>query len=131
MNISDKCKYAKTHEWIRIDGDEAFVGISDFAQEELGDVVYIELPEVDDELSPGEECGMIDSAKTTSAIYSPITGTVSKINENLKDHPELINSSPFDDGWMFAVKKDDPFEIDHLMDPKQYAAFIEEEKAKH
>ena len=126
MNIPENCRYTETHEWIRVDGDEAFVGITDYAQSELGDVVYVELPEVDTEVTAGEEVGMIDSAKTTSPILSPVSGRVVRINDELADHPELVNQSPYDEGWLFAIEPDDPGEIEDLMDAASYKKHIEE-----
>jgi len=125
MNIPENCRYTDTHEWVRKDGDELIIGITDFAQEELGDVVYVELPDVETELGTEEECGMIDSAKTTSPLMNPCAGTVVRINENLADKPELVNQSPFDEGWMYAITPKDPADFDALMDPAKYAELLE------
>ena len=126
MEINESCRYTDTHEWARVEGKEVLVGITDYAQEELGDVVYVELPDIDDELSPGEECGMIDSAKTTSPLLSPVSGTVTRVNDALADQPELVNHSPYDEGWMFALKPNDPAEISDLMDATEYTEFLKE-----
>jgi glycine cleavage system H protein len=126
MNIPDSYRFTETHEWAILADGEVLVGISDHAQEELGDVVYVELPSVDDPLHAEEECGMIDSAKTTSPIYSPVAGIVTRINGLLGDHPELVNQSPYEDGWMFALKPDNPDEIEDLMDSKAYAKYVAE-----
>ena len=126
MQINENCRYAETHEWARKEGNEIVIGISDFAQEELGDVVYVELPHEEDELSHGEECGMIDSAKTTSPIISPIGGVVVRINKELEDHPELVNKSPYDEGWMFALRSDDLTDYNHLMDSEEYKEFVKQ-----
>ncbi len=124
MKIPENCRYNETHEWIRIDGDEALIGISEFAQGELGDIVYVELPDVGTELGAGDECGMIDSAKTTSPIINPIAGTVIRINDNLADHPELLNQSPFEEGWMYAIEPVNPADIENLMDAEAYKKHI-------
>jgi glycine cleavage system H protein len=130
MEIHQGCRYTETHEWVRKDGEEFIIGISDFAQEELGDVVYVELPLVDDSLKAGDEAGMIDSAKTTSPIVNPISGAVTVVNEELDSHPELINSSPYDEGWIYAIKPDNPSDFDKLMDPAAYKAYVAK-AAKH
>ncbi len=126
MNISENCRYTETHEWVRLDGSEVLIGITDFAQEELGDIVYVELPEVDTRLGAGDECGMIDSAKTTSPLMNPIAGKVTRVNGNLSDHPELVNQSPYDEGWMYALEPENPADIEKLMDPAAYAKHVEE-----
>ena len=126
MEIPESNRYAETHEWVRLEGGEALVGITDYAQEELGDVVYVELPEVDAKLGAGEECGMIDSAKTTSPIINPISGTVVRINDEIGEHPELVNQSPYDDGWMYALEPDNPADLDRLMSAEAYRKFLEE-----
>jgi len=126
MNIPENCKYTETHEWVRIDGAEALVGVTDFAQDELGDIVYVELPEGGTELSVGDECGMIDSAKTTSTLISPVGGTVVRVNEHLADHPELVNQSPYNEGWLYAIEPDNPKELDRLMDAAAYKAHVEQ-----
>jgi glycine cleavage system H protein len=124
MEIHQGCRYTETHEWARKDGEEIIIGISDFAQEELGDVVYVELPQVDDSLKAGDEAGMIDSAKTTSPIVNPIGGVVTVVNEELDSHPELINGSPYDEGWIYSVKPDNPADFDKLMDPAAYKSYV-------
>ena len=126
MNIPENCRYAESHEWARLDGGEVLIGISDFAQDELGDVVYVELPDTEAVLTAGDECGMIDSAKTTSPVVCPISGTVVRINENLADHPELINQSPYDEGWMYVVEPENPADLDRMMDSVAYIKHIEE-----
>jgi len=115
-----------THEWIRIEGDEAHVGITDFAQGELGDVVYVELPEIDTTLEAGDEAGMIDSAKTTSPIMTPVTGRVIRVNEELADHPELVNQSPYEEGWLYVLEPDNPNDINNLMDAAAYRKHVED-----
>jgi glycine cleavage system H protein len=127
MDIKDNLHYSESHEWARLDGSDVLVGITDYAQEELGDVVYVELPEVGNKVGAGEECGMIDSAKTTSPLNSPIGGTVVRVNDELADHPELVNKSPYDEGWMFALEPDNPDDMNKLMSADEYRKFAEEE----
>ena len=127
MHNPENLRYSKTHEWVRLDGEEAVVGITDHAQSELGDVVYVELPDVGTEYGADEECGMIDSAKTTSPLISPIAGTVTRINEKLVDQPELVNQSPYENGWMFALKPNDPADVENLMTAGGYEEFVASE----
>ncbi len=126
MHIPEDLRYSETHEWARLVGEEVLVGISDFAQSELGDVVYVELPEVGSMLGAVEECGIIDSAKTTTPLMNPIAGTVSKINEDLADHPELVNHSPYEDGWMYALRPDNPDDLENLMNAADYEKYVAE-----
>ncbi|MCL4149028.1 UNVERIFIED_CONTAM: hypothetical protein GTU68_019694 [Idotea baltica] len=121
-------KYAATHEWARDEGDGTVtVGISDHAQESLGDVVYVEQPEVGSSVTGGEEAGVVESVKAASDIYSPVSGEVIAVNELLEDEPETINSSPYDDGWFFKVKISDPSELEGLYDAAAYEAASEDE----
>ena len=121
-------KYAATHEWARGEGDGTVtVGISDHAQESLGDVVYVEQPEVGSSVTGGEEAGVVESVKAASDIYSPVSGEVIAVNELLEDEPETINSSPYDDGWFFKVKISDPSELEGLYDAAAYEAVAEDE----
>jgi len=119
-------RYAKTHEWSKLDEDAIVrIGITDFAQSELGDLVYIDLPEVGRQLTQGEQCATVESVKTASDLYSPVTGTVVAINEQLADEPELVNESPYE-AWLFAIKADNLSELDHLLDAESYRQQIEE-----
>lgn len=121
-------KYAATHEWARDEGDGTVtVGISDHAQESLGDVVYVEQPEVGSTVTGGEEAGVVESVKAASDIYSPVSGEVIAVNELLEDEPETINGSPYDDGWFFKVKMSDPSELEGLLDAAAYEAVAENE----
>lgn len=118
-------KYAESHEWVKIEGDTATIGISSYAAKKLGDIVYVELPEVGDEVEAGEQMGTIESVKAASEFYSPITGEVIEINEELEDAPETVNDSPYEDGWFVKVKfTKDP---DSLMDSKAYGEHCEQE----
>lgn len=121
-------KYAASHEWVRDEGDGIVtVGISDHAQESLGDVVYVEQPEVGSSVTGGEEAGVVESVKAASDIYSPVSGEVIAVNELLEDAPETINGSPYDDGWFFKVKISDPSELDGLLDAVAYESMSEDE----
>lgn len=119
-------KYSKTDEWVRVEGDQAVIGISDYAQDQLGDIVYLELPwDAGSNVSRETKFGDIESVKATSELISPISGEVVKSNEALKDTPELINDSPYDEGWMLTIKMSDPAELDDLMSAEQYEEFIQ------
>ncbi len=121
-------KYAETHEWLRQDGDdEVTIGITDYAQESLGDVVYVELPEVGDQLSAQDEAGAVESVKAASDIYAPVSGEVIAINEELEDEPGTINESPYGDGWFFKMRMSDPSELASLLSAEQYITVTEEE----
>ncbi|MBQ0815747.1 MAG: glycine cleavage system protein GcvH [Marinobacter sp.] len=118
-------KYIETHQWVRVDADgTATVGITDFAQEQLGDVVYIGVPEVGEMVTGGEEAGVAESVKSASDVFSPVTGEVLEINESLEDEPEKVNEDPYGDGWMFKVKLADKGELDGLMDADAYAEHV-------
>lgn len=127
MKFDSTCRYNESHEWIRVEGDEAVIGISDYAQAELNDIVYVELPEVGEALEKGEEFGSVESVKAASELYMPASGEVIAVNETLEDTPELINQAPFGKGWMIRVKLAAPDEIDELLDVKAYQALCEAE----
>ena len=127
MNFPAELKYTKSHEWVLFDGDTASIGITDYAQDELGDLVFANLPQAGDEVFAGEAFADVESVKAVSDIYSPVTGTVLEINEELLDHPELINEAPYD-AWF--VKVEGVSAQEDLLDADEYAAFVEEEKAK-
>ncbi len=121
-NNPSELKYAKSHEWARIEEDGTVtVGISDHAQESLGDVVYVVLPGIGDHLAGGDQAGLVESVKAASDIYSPVTGEVVALNENLEDEPELINSDPYNDGWFFRVKVEDLSELEGMLTADDYA----------
>ncbi|VFQ98519.1 unnamed protein product [Cuscuta campestris] len=124
-------KYADTHEWVKVDGNSGTIGITDHAQDHLGDVVYVELPEVGTGVKQGESFGAVESVKATSDINSPVSGKVIEVNEKLSDSPGLVNGSPYEDGWIIKVEIDDPKEMSCLMDPDQYSKFCEEEDGNH
>ena len=125
-NIPDSLRYAKSHEWVRIEGVTATIGITDHAQAELTDVVFVELPEIGRALSVGDNCAVVESVKTASDLYAPVAGTVLEINAALADTPELANDSPFDEGWFFKLQLDGETDIAHLLDADGYAAQIGE-----
>ena len=120
-------KYTREHEWIRIEGDTAIVGITFYAQEQLGDVVFVELPDADTSDDQGTEVAVVESVKAASDIYAPVTGTIIESNEELSDRPELVNEDPENDGWFFKMQLSDPTELDDLLDEADYQAFIQEE----
>ncbi|WP_299595008.1 glycine cleavage system protein GcvH [uncultured Microbulbifer sp.] len=125
--IRSELKYASSHEWARLEEDGTVtVGISDHAQDSLGDVVYVETPEVGQTLSAGEEAGVVESVKAASDIYAPISGEVIAVNGALEDEPETVNSSPYDDGWFFKIKPSDESELDKLLDADAYKAEADE-----
>jgi glycine cleavage system H protein len=124
MNIPENLKYTAEHEWIRIEGDEVVVGVTEFAQGELGDVVFLEIETEGETLSRGETFGTIEAVKTVSDLYMPLDGEVVKVNSDLEDKPELINSEPFEGGWMIRIKMSDPSQLDELMTPDAYSQLI-------
>ncbi|CAA7394215.1 unnamed protein product [Spirodela intermedia] len=130
-SVLKELKYADSHEWVKVEGNSATVGITDHAQEHLGDVVYVELPEVGIKVTKGGTFGAVESVKATSDVYSPVSGKVVEVNEKLGDSPGLVNGSPFDNGWIIKVELADKDEVNSLMDSDQYEKFCEEEDAKH
>ena len=124
MDIKENLKYAKTHEWVRVEGEHAYIGISDFAQSELGDIVYVDVPTVEENLSKGDVFGTIEAVKTVSDVYLPISGEVIEFNEALATNPELINKDPYGEGWIVKVKMTNPAEIDNLLSADDYKAAI-------
>lgn len=124
MNTPDNLRYLDSHEWIADDGT---VGITDFAQDQLGDVVFVELPEVGDEVGAGDQVAVVESVKTASDIYAPVAGVITEVNEALDASPELINEDPYGEGWLFKLEPADASDIDGLLDAAQYAAVAEEE----
>ncbi|WP_377894817.1 glycine cleavage system protein GcvH [Alteromonas sp. R78001] len=127
-NIPTDLRYASTHEWVRPDGDGVFtVGISEHAQGLLGDMVFVELPDVGDTVSTGDDIAVAESVKAASDVYAPINGEVVGVNEELEDSPELVNSDPYGDGWLFKIKADDAEEVEGLLDAEGYENSIDEE----
>lgn len=128
MNIPDDLKYTKDHEWVRIDGNTITVGITDHAQEQLGDIVYAELPEEGESVSKEEAFGVLESVKAVSDCYAPVSGKVLEINNVLTENPETVNEDPYGDGWMVKIEASNPSELEGLMDKNGYAAFLKEVK---
>ncbi len=126
-NVPEDLHYSKDHEWVRVDGDQAIVGITDYAQDSLGDVVYVELPKADEEFAANESFGSVESVKAVSEVFSPVTGVVVKINESLADEPENVNSDPYGEGWMIRVKMSNPAEVDSLLTAAEYEDFTKAE----
>lgn len=124
MDFPEELKYSEEHEWISIEGNIATIGISDFAQSQLGDVVFVELPEVGDDIEAGKPFGVIESVKAVSDIYSPVSGEVVEINEELPDAPEILNTSPYEDGWLIKIRLSNPQEVDDLLDADAYQELV-------
>ena len=125
MNILENLLYTEDHEWVRVEGDEAFIGVTDFAQKELGDIVFVEVETVDEELGKGEAFGTIEAVKTVSDMFMPLSGTVLELNAMVEDEPEIINKDPYGDGWIVKIKLNDLSELDDLLDVVAYKANIE------
>ncbi len=124
----DNIHYTKDHEWISVEGDTGTVGITDFAQEQLGDVVHVQLPRVGEKFSAHDTFGEVESVKTFSELYTPVSGEIIETNQALADSPELVNSSPYGDGWMIKVKLSDSGEVDSLLSSTEYEDFVESQK---
>jgi glycine cleavage system H protein len=123
-NVPADLKYAKSHEWVRVSGDTAVVGITDHAQHELTDVVFVELPAVGRQVKTGEACAVVESVKTASDIYSPVSGQILEVNKAVTDNPALANSEPYGNGWFFKIKLNNPAELNNLLSPESYRAQI-------
>ena len=126
MNTPKDLRYTKEHEWVKIEGNKATIGITDFAQSELGDIVFVELPEVGDEISKDQPFGSVESVKTVSELYAPVSGKVVAVNEELSDSPEFVNESPYETAWMITIELSDEAEVEALLDVDAYAALIEQ-----
>lgn len=125
IKVDRGCRYTKTHEWIRVEGDKAFVGISDFAQQQLSDIVYVEVPEIGDTFSKGEVFGVVESVKAATDCYLPVAGEILKVNTDLEESPEVVNQDPYGDGWFIQILIEDPDELEELMDAKAYEKYAE------
>jgi glycine cleavage system H protein len=123
----DDLKYHKEHMWVKVSGKKATIGITDYAQDSLGDIVYIDLPEVETDVEVNSEIGEIESTKATSSIISPVSGRVVDVNEDLSESPEIINDDPYGKGWISVIEVDDSSELDDLMDAAEYTKYVEEE----
>ena len=124
MNVPENCKFTEKHEWIRLEGNEVFIGITDYAQGELGDIVYIEIETEGEKLARGEAYGTIEAVKTVSDMFMPVSGEVLEFNARLEDEAELVNKDPYGDGWMIRVSLDNPADLDDLLSPEQYKKLI-------
>ena len=125
MEFPDALRYSAEHEWVAVDGTKARIGITDFAQDALGDVVYVSVPEVGATVDANGACGEVESTKSVSDIFTPVSGSVTEVNDALNDTPELLNQQPYGDGWIFVVEMSAPKEVDALMDAAAYRAFVE------
>jgi glycine cleavage system H protein len=124
MNVPENCKYTDKHEWVRVEGDEAFIGITDYAQGELGDIVYIEIETAGEKLGKGETFGTIEAVKTVSDMFMPISGEVLEFNTSLEEDAELVNKDPYGEGWLIRISIDNPSDLDELLTPEQYKELI-------
>ena len=120
LNLPNDVRYAESHEWAKLEGDKVKVGITDYAQDQLGDIVFVELPEIGDSLEKGEEFGTVESVKAVSELYMPVSGEIVAVNSDLEDMPEHVNNTPYSDGWMIEVKPDNPSEMDDLLTHDAY-----------
>ncbi len=125
MHFPEDLKYTKEHEWIKIENDEGVIGITDYAQDQLGDIVYVELPEAGETFNAMESFGSIDSVKTSSELYIPVSGEVIEVNEDVIDRPELVNEDPYGKGWLIKIRITNPEELKNLLDASAYRTFIE------
>jgi len=130
MNLKD-FKFTKDHEWAKVEGDIAVIGITDYAQKELGDVVYVELPPVGETFSQGDACSNIESVKAVSDIYAPVSGEIIEVNEALEDKPEIVNKDPYGDGWLFKLKMENPDELEELMNAEAYDEYLQGITGEH
>ncbi|MBT2693176.1 glycine cleavage system protein GcvH [Bacillus sp. ISL-55] len=126
MNAPKELRYSEEHEWVKVEGEKVTIGITDFAQSELGDIVFVELPEVGDEITVDQPFGSVESVKTVSELYAPVSGKVVEINEELNDSPEFVNESPYEKAWMITVELSDNSEVEKLMTAEQYEDMIKE-----
>ena len=124
MNYPDNLRYTKDHEWIRVEGDEAVIGITDFAQHELGDIVYVEIETVGQEMNAGDVFGTVEAVKTVSDLFLPVNGTITEVNPALNSNPELVNNDPYGEGWMIRMRVANPADIDGLMDKAAYQNLV-------
>ena len=124
LNFPEDVRYSQSHEWVKTDGNTARIGITDYAQDQLGDIVFVELPDVGESFEKGAEFGTVESVKAVSELYLPVSGEIAAINESLEDAPELINNTPFSEGWMIEVKLDDASQLDALMDKDAYLSTL-------
>lgn len=128
MEFPEDVKYSKEHEWVLVEGGVATVGITDYAQDQLGDIVFVELPAVGDKVSKEDAFGVVESVKAVSDIYAPVSGKVLEVNDDLPENPEMLNEDPYGDGWIIKIEMSDPEELDDLMNAAEYEQYVAEEK---
>lgn len=126
MAVPSEFKYSKEHEWVKVEGNTATIGITEYAQGELGDIVFVELPDVDDEINEGDTFGSVESVKTVSELYAPVSGKIVETNDELEDSPEFVNESPYKKAWMVKVELSDESQLDELLSAEQYSEMIGE-----
>lgn len=126
MAVPSEFKYSKEHEWVKVEGNTATIGITEYAQGELGDIVFVELPDVDDEIKEGDTFGSVESVKTVSELYAPVSGKIVETNDELEDSPEFVNESPYEKAWMVKVELSDESQLDELLSAEQYSEMIGE-----
>ena len=126
MAVPNEFKYSKEHEWVKVEGNTATIGITEYAQGELGDIVFVELPDVDDEINEGDTFGSVESVKTVSELYAPVSGKIVETNDELEDSPEFVNESPYEKAWMVKVELSDESQLDELLSAEQYSEMIGE-----
>lgn len=127
MNTPKELRYSEEHEWVKVEGDRIRIGITDFAQSELGDIVFVELPEVGDTIEANQPFGSVESVKTVSELYAPISGTIVEINEELDDSPEFVNESPYEKAWMIVIEPSEPSQVEGLMTAEQYEEMVNQD----
>ena len=127
MEFPKHLKYSREHEWVKVEGNVAQVGITDYAQSELGDVVYVELPEGGTDVEANNTFGVVESVKAVSDLFAPVTGSIAEVNPQLEEEPELVNSDPYEDGWMIKIEMNDLSELNDLLDADEYKTFVEQE----
>ncbi len=130
MELPEGLKYSKEHEWVLVEGHVAIIGITEYAQQELGDIVYVELPEVGEKIVKDDPFGAVESVKAVSDIFAPVSGTVIEVNDALPDNPEIINDDPYGDGWMIKVEMADKDDLKDLMSAEEYAEYVEQQKGE-
>ncbi len=128
MEFPEDLRYSKEHEWVLVEGNVATVGITDYAQDQLGDIVFVELPAVGDRVSKEDAFGVVESVKAVSDVYAPVSGTVLEINDDLPENPEMLNEDPYGDGWILKIEMNDPDELKELMTATEYEEYVAEEK---
>jgi glycine cleavage system H protein len=127
MNLPKELKYSEEHEWVRVEGNKAYIGITDFAQSELGDIVFVELPEDGDDVEQDQPFGSVESVKTVSELYAPLSGKILEVNTELEDAPELVNESPYEKAWMIVIEMSDESELDKLMSAEAYEKLVSQD----